>query len=197
MGFIELKPGTILSPTPAVMVSCASPAHAPNIITIAWVGTVCSEPPMLSISVRPHRHSYGIIRESGEFCLNLVSRDLLQAADLCGVKSGRDGDKFALCGLTPFAVGGMNHAPGIAQSPAVLGCKVTQEMALGTHAMFLANIVSVHVRDDLVEEGGKVDFAKAGLVAYSHGEYAGLTKPLGFFGFSVARPEVLKRRMGK
>jgi flavin reductase (DIM6/NTAB) family NADH-FMN oxidoreductase RutF len=197
MGFIELKPGTMLAPTPVVMVSCASENAAPNIITIAWAGTVCSEPPMLSVSVRPQRHSYGIIRESGEFAVNLVSRALVRATDLCGVKSGRDGDKFALCGLTPFALGSLRWAPGIAESPAVLGCKVEQEISLGTHGMFIARIVSVHVRDDLAQEDGKLDFGKAGLVAYSHGEYTGLSSPLGFFGFSVARPEILKRRMGK
>ncbi|HSK67843.1 MAG TPA: flavin reductase family protein [Candidatus Limnocylindria bacterium] len=197
MGFITLKPGTMLAPTPVVMVTCASEAAAPNIITLAWVGTVCSEPPMLSVSVRPHRHSYEIIRDSGEFAVNLVSRDLVKATDLCGVKSGRDGDKFALCGLTPLPLEELRFAPGIAESPAVLACRVEREVPLGSHSMFVAHILGVHVREDLADEGGKVDFGRAGLVAYSHGEYAGLSRPLGFFGFSVARPEILRRRMGK
>ena len=195
MSFIQMKPGTLLSPTPVVMVSCASEGTRPNIITLAWVGTVNSDPPMVSISVRPERYSHHIIRDTGEFVINLVSRELVQATDLCGVKSGSDLDKFELCGLDAVSVDQMRYAPAIAQSPAYLACSVRQTLELGSHTMFLGEIVNMGVREDLLEASGKIDFIKADLVAYCHGEYTGLTQPEGFFGFSVARPEVLKRRL--
>lgn len=197
MAFHELKPGTLLSPTPVVMVSCASREHQPNIITLAWVGTVNSDPPMVSVSIRKERLSYGIVLESGEFVINLVSRELMKATDFCGVKSGRDLDKFSACGLSAVPVPGLEHAPAIAQSPAYLGCKVRSVQELGSHTMFLGEIVSMGVQDSLMDKKGKIDFVKADLLAFSHGEYMGLQKPEGFFGYSVARPEVLKRRLRK
>ena len=193
--FNQIKPGTLLSPAPVVMVSCAGKGISPNIITIAWTGTVNSDPPMLSISVRPHRYSHDIIRESGEFVVNLVDKKLMQSADLCGVRSGRDGDKFELCGLKPEPAQGMEFTPAIAQSPVWLACKVRRSLPLGSHTMFIGEIVGVGVRDELLDESGKIDIAKAGLVAYCHGEYMGLTAPEGFFGFSIAKPDVLKRRL--
>lgn len=195
MPFIQVKPGTLLSPTPVVMVSCGRDGLQPNIITIAWTGTVNSEPPMLSISVRPERHSHDIIRDSGEFVVNLVDRKLMRAADLCGVRSGRDGDKFELCGLAPEPAQGMSFAPAIAQSPVWLGCKIRHTLPLGSHTMFIGEIISVGIRDELLDNSGKIDFSKAGLLAYCHGEYMGLTDPEGFFGFSIAKPEVLERRL--
>ena len=195
MPFIQIKPGTLLSPTPVVMVSCAGKDISPNIITIAWTGTVNSDPPMLSISVRPNRYSHDIIQESGEFVVNLVDRKLMKAADLCGVRSGRDGDKFELCSLKPEAAQGMDFAPAIAQSPVWLACKVRQTLTLGSHTMFVGETISIGVREELVDASGGIDFTKAGLVAYCHGEYMGLTAPEGFFGFSIAKPDVLKRRM--
>lgn len=195
MPFIQMQPGTLLSPTPVVMVSCAAEGFRPNIITLAWVGTVNSEPPMVSISVRPGRYSYPIIQQSGEFVVNLVSRELMRVTDLCGVTSGASVDKFARYGLEAQPIEGMRYAPAIAQSPAFLACKVTQAIELGTHTMFLGRIVQMGIRSDLMEEGGKIDFVKADLVAYSHGEYVGLTAPEGFFGYSIARPEVLERRL--
>lgn len=197
MSYINLKPGTLLSPTPVVMVSCASNNHQPNIITIAWVGTINSDPPMLSISVRPERLSHDIIAESGEFVVNLVSRELMQVTDLCGVKSGREMDKFLDNGLTPLPVAALDYAPAVQGSPAFLACKVKQSMLLGSHTLFLAEIVDMGIREDLMRKDGKIDFVKADLTAYCHGDYTGLTAPEGFFGFSVARPEVLARRLGQ
>lgn len=195
MAFVQLGPGTMLSPVPAVMVTCAREAMTPNIITLSWVGTVCTDPPMLSISVRPQRHSHDIIAESGEFVVNLVGRDLLKACDFCGVRSGRDLDKFAACGLDPIKAEGMKQAPAIAQSPLHLSCKVTQSIVLGSHTMFLATIVAVGAQENLMDTKGRLDLTKADLVVYSHGEYAALSQPEGFFGYSVARSEVLARRL--
>lgn len=197
MAFVHLSPGTLLTPTPVVMVSCAREGIKPNIITIAWTGTVNSDPPMVSISVRPHRYSHDIIRDSGEFVVNLVSRKLLKATDLCGVRSGSEVDKFELCGLQAMNAGSLLHAPAIAQSPAWLGCKVRNELQLGSHTMFVGEIVSVGVQEELMDNDGKIDLARADLVAYCHGEYTGLKKAEGFFGYSVARPEVLERRLRK
>ncbi len=195
MSFVNLKPGTLLSPTPVVMVSCASKNHRPNIITIAWTGTVNSDPPMLSISVRPERHSHDIIRESGEFVVNLVSRPLMKACDLCGVRSGRDFDKFSLCGLQAAPARGMAHAPAIDGSPAYLACAVKESLALGSHTLLIGEIISMGIQESLMDHAGKIHFSKADLIAYCHGEYTGLTQPEGFFGYSIARPEVIRRRM--
>lgn len=197
MGYIDLKPGTLLSPTAVVMVSCASEQARPNIITLAWVGTVNSDPPMLSISVRPQRHSYDIIMDSGEFVVNLVSREQMRVCDLCGVKSGREMDKFADNGLSPLPVEGLRHAPAIAGSPAYLACQLRHSQVLGSHTMFIGEIVRMGIRDDLLDQSGKINFQQADLVAYCHGEYMGLGQPEGFFGYSIARPEVLARRLGK
>lgn len=192
--FVSLKPGTLLAPVPAVMVSCAMPDARPNIITLAWVGTVCSEPPMCSISVRKERYSHDIIRDSGEFVINLCGEDQLSATDYCGVRSGRDEDKFASCELTPVAIEGM-HAPAIGECPLYLGCRVVSMQELGSHDLFLGKIVALGVKPQLMDEAGKIDFSKAHLTAYNHGVYYALGEALGFFGYSVAAPEVLKRRM--
>lgn len=197
MAFTQMKPGTLLSPTAVVMVTCASEQHKANIITLGWVGTVNSNPPMVSISIRPERLSHEIVTESGEFVVNLVSRELLKACDYCGVKSGRDMDKFAACGLTPEAVPALGCAPAIAQSPLTLACRVNRRLDLGTHTMFIADIVETYAAPSLMDGKGKLDLHKADLVAYCHGDYTALSEPIGFFGFSVAGPEVLKRRMPK
>ena len=194
--FVSLKPGTLLSPVPAVMVSCMSEGKAPNIITLAWVGTVNSEPPMCSISVRKERHSHALIKESGEFIINLCGRDQLKAMDYCGVKSGRDVDKFAECRLTQVSVPGF-RAPAVGECPIYLACKVTQVLELGSHDMFIGTIEAMGVNKQLMDEKGKIDFDKAKLVAYNHGQYYSLGQPQGFFGFSVASKEALKRRMKK
>ena len=191
-----LPPSSLLVPVPVVMVSCASdrPDVKPNIITIAWAGTVCTKPPMVSISVRKSRYSYDIIKETGEFAVNLVAGELAGACDFCGVKSGRDVDKFASCSLTPAKVRGLSFAVGIAESPLILGCKVKQTIELGTHDMFIAEIVSAAAKEELFDGSGKLCLDKANLVSYIHGDYYETGKRLGFFGWSVASKKALKRR---
>lgn len=197
MPFERMTPGTLLCPVPAVMVSCACEGARPNIITIAWAGTACSQPPMLSVGVRPERFSHHIIRQSGEFVINLVGRGQLSAADYCGVRSGKDEDKFASCGLTAVPVPGLRHAPAIAQCPLYLACKVEHTLALGSHDLFIGRVVDMGVRRGLIDPSGKIDLRQADLAAYSHGVYYALGDALGFFGYSVAAPDVLARRMGE
>lgn len=195
MAFVDMKPGTLLAPVPAVLISCAAEGVRPNAMTAAWAGTVNSEPPMVSVSVRPERWSYHIIRESGEFVVNLCGEALLRATDYCGVRSGRDGDKLAACGLTTVPVRGLKWAPAIARSPLYLGCRVRSVTELGSHHLFVGEIMAMGVRDDLLDEKGKIHFERAKLIAYNHGVYYGLGQALGFFGYSVAAPDVLRRRM--
>ena len=195
----SLKPATVLSPVPVVMVSCRGregELARDNIITVAWAGTVCSEPPMVSISVRKSRLSHAMILESGEFVINLVSEKLAKACDYCGVKSGREIDKFARLGLTAEPMEGLSVARAVAGAPVQLGCVVKEVKELGSHDLFLAEIVSVRAKEKLFDKKGKLCLDRANLVAYSHGEYFALGRKLGFFGFSVASPEVLKARMG-
>ena len=192
--FVHLKPGTLLAPVPAVMVSCALPGGKPNIVTIAWAGTVNSEPPMCSISVRKERFSHDIILRSGEFVINLCGQDTLKVLDFCGVKSGRDVDKFSACALTQASVPGFS-APAVGECPLYLACRVANVMDLGSHDMFLGRIEQVGVKPELLDEAGRIDFSKARLVAYNHGNYYALGQALGFFGYSVAAPDVLERRM--
>lgn len=180
------KPGNMLYPLPAVMVSCQRKEERPNIITIAWAGTICTNPAMLSISVRPERYSYDIIKESEEFVVNLVTKDLIFAADYCGVKSGRNVDKFHDMHLLPQRSQHI-HAPGIAQSPVNIECKVSQIIPLGSHHMFLANVVGVSVDDSYMDDNQSFHLNHTGLAAYSHGEYLPLGKPLGKFGYSVKK----------
>lgn len=180
------KPGNLLYPVPAVMVSCQRPGEAPNIITVAWAGTVCSDPAMVSVSVRKQRHSYGILKDAGEFAVNLVTKDLVYAADYCGVKSGRDVDKFKELKLTPLPSSRI-QAPGIEESPVNLECRVCQVMELGSHDLFLAQVVGVTVDSEWMDEKGVFHLNDAGLVAYSHGEYFLLGEKLGKFGYSVQK----------
>ena len=177
----------MLYPVPAVMVSCQRPGEKPNIVTIAWAGTICSDPAMVSISVRPERYSYDIIKETGEFTINLVTEKLAFATDYCGVKSGRDVDKFKETGLTAIP-GPVTGCPMVAESPVNLECKVKEVKALGSHDMFLAEVVAVHVSEDYMEGNGRFCLNQTGLVAYSHGEYFSLGKKLGTFGYSVRKP---------
>lgn len=190
-------PCTMLAPVPAVMISCKdTPAEAkPNIITVAWAGTVNSDPPMVSISVRKERYSHDLIANSGEFVVNLVDEKLCRACDFCGVKSGRSVDKFAEMKLSAIPAPSMEHASAIAGAPAYLSCKVRQVLELGSHDMFLGEVVAVQVRDDLFDPDGSLHLESAGLVAYNHGVYQRTAEVLGFFGYSVARPEVFARRM--
>ena len=186
MGKQSWKPGNMLNPVPAVMVSCADREGKPNIITIAWAGTVCTNPPMVSISVRPTRYYNDMIRETGEFVINLTTEKLTRACDYCGVVSGRDVDKFAKTGLTPVPVEGVS-VPGIAESPVSIACRVVEERALGSHTMFLAEVVGVTADDRYLDETGRFDINGTGLIMYSHGEYFGLGRKLGKFGYSVQK----------
>lgn len=180
------KPGNMLYPVPAVMVSCAREGEKPNIITVAWAGTINSDPAMVSISVRKQRYSYDIIKETKEFVINLVTEDLSFATDFCGVKSGKDVDKFKEMKLTAMESRYVS-APSIAESPVNIECKVKDIIPLGSHDMFVAEVVNVTVDDKYMEESGRFNLNSSKLVAYSHGEYYGLGKRLGKFGYSVAK----------
>lgn len=183
----------MLYPVPAVMVSCANGARHANIITVAWAGTVCTNPPMLSISVRPERFSYGMLTETGEFVVNLVGRDLAHACDWCGVKSGRDVDKWAEMRLTKLPSETLEYAPCIAESPVNIECKVRDVLELGSHHMFLAEVTAVRVDEGLIDASGKLRLDRANLVAYSHGEYFDLGRRLGSFGYSVRKKPAAKK----
>ena len=196
MGKQYWKPGNMLYPVPVVMVSCQREGEKPNIITAAWCGTTSSTPATLFVSIRPERYSHGIIRETGEFVVNLVNRDLVFATDYCGVKSGRDVDKFQEMKLTPLPSQHIS-APGIAESPVNLECKVLDVKSLGSHDMFLAEVVGVTVGDNYMDETGKFNLNQTGLVAYSHGEYFELGEKLGKFGYSVKKPEKNRVKPGK
>ncbi len=191
----ELKPSTMLNPVPVVMVSSGDMEHS-NIFTAAWTGTVCSEPPMVYVSIRKSRYSHELISRSGTFVINLVGRDTVRACDFCGVKSGRDVDKFKELKLTKTE-GKATGVPMIQECPVNLECRVTQVLELGSHDMFLATVESVYVDDKLLDEKDAIDMVKAGLVAYSHGEYFELGNYKGFFGYSIAGEEALNRRLRK
>ena len=195
MGKIDFNPSTLLNPVPVVMISSEN-AEKNNIFTAAWVGTVCSEPPIVSVSIRKERLSYSMIKETGEFVINLVTKELAKACDYCGVKSGRDVDKFKELKLTPLESQNIS-APGIEESPVRLECRVEKVLELGSHDMFIAKIVGITADDKYLSKNGKYDLEKAGLICYSHGEYFSLGEKLGFFGYSIAAPDVLKRRMQK
>lgn len=186
MGKQHWKPGNMLNPVPAVMVSVTDKEGKSNIITVAWAGTVCTNPPMVSISVRPSRYSYQILEGTGEFVINLTNESLVKACDYCGVVSGRDVDKFAKTGLTPIPMEHV-HAMGIDESPVNMECKITEKRELGSHTMFIAEVVGVTVDDQYMDETGKFHINESGLVMYSHGEYFALGKKLGKFGYSVKK----------
>ncbi len=186
------KPSTMLNPVPVVMVTCADASGKPNIITVGWAGTINSEPPMLSISVRKERYSYSLIKDKGQFAVNLTTQKLVRATDLCGVKSGRDTDKFELAGLTPEKASAID-VPIIKESPVSLECVVRNTIELGSHDIFIAEIVAVDTDESLLDEKGKLVMEKAELICYSHGKYWSLGKELGFFGYSVAKKKGIKR----
>jgi len=186
MSKTEFKPGNMLYPLPAVMVSSMREGEKPNIITLAWAGTICSDPAMVSVSIRPSRYSYDIIKETGEFVINLVTKDLTYACDYAGVKSGRDIDKFAELKLTPY-VSGYMKTPAIAESPVNIYCKVDEIRPLGSHDMFIATVTGITVNDKYMDEKGAFRLDETGLMAYSHGEYFALGEKLGSFGYSVKK----------
>ncbi len=188
----EMRPGEMLYPVPVVMATLGEGDEA-NIITIAWTGIINSKPPMTYISVRKERHSHPILSKTGEFVINLCTEDLVKATDYCGVKSGSDVDKFKEMGLTKEPAD-IVKCPMIKESPINLECKVTQVVELGSHDMFMAEIVKVHAAEELFDEEGRIYPVKAGLVAYIHGEYYPVKRtPLGKFGYSIMKPKTKKR----
>jgi flavin reductase (DIM6/NTAB) family NADH-FMN oxidoreductase RutF len=181
------KPGTMIYPLPAVLISCGENEQEYNLFTVAWTGTVCTNPPMCYISVRPERHSYEIIKRTGEFVINLTTASLARATDWCGVRSGRDYDKFAEMGLTAEAAA-VVKAPIVAESPVSIECRVKQIVPLGSHDMFIADVVNVLVDEEYINpETGKLELERADMIAYSHGEYFRLGKAIGHFGWSVRK----------
>ena len=181
------KPGTMIYPLPAVLISCGENEQEYNLFTVAWTGTVCTNPPMCYISVRPERHSYEIIKRTGEFVINLTTASLARATDWCGVRSGRDYDKFSEMGLTVEAAA-VVKAPIVAESPVSIECRVKQIVPLGSHDMFIADVVNVLVDEEYINpETGKLELERADMIAYSHGEYFRLGKAIGHFGWSVRK----------
>ena len=192
MAKVSLKPGTMLNPLPAVMVSC-SDGEVDNVLTIAWTGIINSDPPITYVSVRKSRFSHQLIEKSGEFVINLVNEELVRSADYCGVRSGRNEDKFEKCNLTKLA---SDHVkvPMIKESPMNLECKVMEIKEYPTHDMFIAEIVAVHADEELFDEDNKIRLDLANMVDFNHGEYFGIKrKPLGRFGFSVMKKSTKKR----
>ncbi|MDE6403216.1 MAG: flavin reductase family protein [Muribaculaceae bacterium] len=181
------KPGTMIYPLPSVMVSCADSRGNDNIITVAWTGTICTDPAMLYISVRPERHSYDMIKETMEFTVNLTTDALARATDWCGVRSGRDYDKWAQCGLTREP-GVMVACPSIAESPLSIECKVQEIIPLGSHSMFMARVVNVRADESLIDPAtGAFDLGSGGLINYSHGHYYSQGGEIGRFGWTVKK----------
>lgn len=188
------KPGTVLYPLPAVLVSCGATPEEYNLLTVAWTGTVCTNPPMCYISVRPERHSYAIIRRTEAFAINLTTRSLARATDWCGVRSGRDCDKFREMGLTAVASERI-PAPVVAESPVNIECRVRQVLPLGSHDLFLAEVVGVQVDEAYLDpETGRFCLEKAEPIVYSHGEYFALGEALGHFGWSVRKKKRSTKR---
>ena len=187
MGKQVWKAGNMVYPLPAVMVSTADKSGKSNILTIAWTGTICTNPAMVYISVRPERYSYHMLKESGEFVINLTTEQLAKATDYCGVRSGKDVDKWKEAHLTPAKAEKLQYAPVIEECPVNIECKVTEVKKLGSHHMFLAEIVAVDVDEKYMDEKDRFHLSDAKPLAYSHGKYYGLGECLGFFGYSVKK----------
>ncbi|MGI6037299.1 MAG: flavin reductase family protein [Limnochordia bacterium] len=187
MAKVLQKPTTGLFPVPVVMVSCCDEkGESPNIITIAWVGTLCSDPPLVGISVRPQRHSHGLIARSGEFVINIPSEGQVWALDYCGLRSGREEDKFTGAGLTPEK-GSIVKAPLIKECPVALECQVRQTINLGTHDLFIGEVVAIQVEEEILDVKGKIDFERAKPVAYNGKEYWNFQGPVGARGIALGR----------
>ena len=195
MSKVKFRGGAMLAPVPPVMVSCGN-AEQKNVLTVAWTGITNTIPPKTYISVRPKRHSYAIIKETGEFVINLTPASLVRAADYCGVYTGAKVDKFEKCHLTPVEVEEVS-APTIGESPVSLCCRVSDVVPLGSHDMFLADILAVYVDEKLMDENGKLHLERADLCAYAHGDYYALGKMLGHFGFSAAKKKKSPRTGAK
>lgn len=186
MGKQNFKPGNMLYPLPVVLITVADMEGKQNVFTVAWTGTVCSDPPMVSISVRPERYSYHMIKETGGFVINLTTEDLVYATDYCGVKSGRDTDKFSEMKLTALPAD-IVKAPLIAESPVNIECVVTEVKNLGSHDMFIAKVAAVHADDRFMDGNNRFHFNDAAPIVYSHGAYLSVGKTLGTFGYSVRK----------
>ncbi|MCU6766318.1 MAG: flavin reductase family protein [Blautia sp.] len=187
------KPGNMLYPLPAVMVSVTDGQGNDNIITVAWTGTICTNPPMVYISVRPSRYSYEMLKKTGEFVINLTTEELAFATDYCGVRSGRDVDKFKEAHLTKEPAQFVK-APMIKESPVSIECRVTEVKELGSHHMFLAEVLAVHAQQEYIDKNNKFQLNKAKPIVYSHGEYLGTGKSLGTFGYSVKKRKKQEKR---
>lgn len=187
------KPGNMVYPLPAVMVSVTDGKGNDNIITVAWVGTVCTNPPMVSISVRPERHSYQMLKETGEFVINLTTEQLAFATDYCGVRSGRDVDKFKEMKLTKEKADFVK-APMIQESPVSIECRVREIHELGSHHMFLADVLAVHAEEAYMDENNKFHLNHSKPLVYSHGEYSGIGKTIGTFGYSVRKKKKNRKK---
>ncbi len=192
MSKIVWKGGALTAPVPPCMVTCGEGDSA-NIITIAWTGIINTVPPKTYISVRPTRHSYGLIKESGEFVVNLTPASLIRAADYCGVYTGKKVNKFEKCGLHAEPASAVG-CPILAESPLSLECRVTDVIPLGSHEMFLADIVAIDVDESLVDEQGKLHLERAGLAAFAHGEYFELGKKIATFGFAPRKKKKAKKK---
>lgn len=192
MAKIKWRGGALLAPLPAVLVSCGT-ADKPNLITVAWTGITNTVPPKTYISVRPGRHSYGLIRESGEFVINLPTAAIARAVDYCGMYTGKKVNKFEKTGLTP-APSEEVATPSVAECPISLECRVTDVVPLGSHEMFLADILCVNVDESCIDKSGRLDIARADLMAFAHGEYFALGKKLGKFGFSAVKKKKHSRK---
>lgn len=185
------KPGNMVYPLPAVLVSCGDKDGHVNLMTAAWTGTICSDPPMVYVSVRKERFSHHMIQESGEYVINLTTEKLAWATDFCGVRSGRDMDKFKEMNLTPV-FGELQYAPMVEESPVSIECKVTNVMELGTHDMFMAEVIAVHVDERYMDEKGTFHLEQAKPLVYSHGQYYGVGKHIGGFGYAVRKKTAKK-----
>lgn len=189
----QWKPGNMVYPLPAVMVSCAGKDGRPNVMTAAWTGTICSDPAMVYVSVRKERFSHHMLMETKEYVINLTTETLAKATDYVGVKSGRDMDKFEAMHLTPV-MGTLKYAPMIEESPVCIECEVTQVLELGSHDMFIAKVKNVYADEKYMDETGRFDLAKAKPLVYSHGQYYGVGRHIGRFGFSVQKKPVKKAK---
>lgn len=194
MGKQVWKAGNMVYPLPAVMVSTADKFGKSNILTIAWTGTICTNPAMVYISVRPERYSYHMLKESGEFVINLTTEQLAKATDYCGVRSGKDVDKWKEANLTPAKAEKLQYAPVIEECPVNIECKVTEVKELGSHHMFLAEVLAVQIDEQYLNEKNKFELNKTGLMAYSHGEYLSLGKKIGTFGYSVKKKKTKHKK---
>lgn len=190
------KAGNMVYPLPAVLVSCGDKEGNVNLMTAAWTGTICSEPPMVYVSIRKERYSHHMIKETGGYVINLTTEKLAEATDFCGVRSGRDMDKFKEMKLTPVK-GELQYAPMVAESPVSIECKVNEVMELGSHDMFIAEVTAVYVDEQYMDAKGTFHLEKAEPLVYSHGQYYGVGKHLGGFGYAVRKKPVRKRKRGE